>query len=87
MLVPDAQPAALAAYAERIRLAVRSTALCDAERVIEVTASLGVCLSSLNDATPLVPATEEALGRAKRAGGDRIQVERSGHEVAARRHN
>lgn len=72
LLMPDASASALAVYAERIRLAVRSAAVCDAQWVIEVTASLGVSLSGLPNEIPLVSATQEALSQAKQAGGDCI---------------
>jgi diguanylate cyclase (GGDEF)-like protein len=77
LLVPDASASALGTYAERVRLAVRSTVQCDSQRVIQVTASLGVALSSLTDGISVVPATEEALSRAKQAGGDRVRFGRA----------
>ena len=81
VLVPDAKASALGMYAERVRLAVRSAVLCDAERVIQVTASLGVSLSSWNDRISVLPASEEALCRAKQAGGDCIRFGRKGVET------
>jgi len=69
ILVTDADPASLRIYAEHIRLAIRSAVVDDAERVIQVTASLGVSISD-GDSVPLLQAAQAALCHACEAGGD-----------------
>ncbi|MEA2735889.1 MAG: hypothetical protein QOE14_2340 [Humisphaera sp.] len=83
VLVPEANASTLGIYAERIRHAVRSAVLCDARRLIKVTASLGVSLLSLTDGISVLPATEEALCRAKGAGGDCIRFGHRSVELSA----
>jgi diguanylate cyclase (GGDEF)-like protein len=76
VLVPAAKVSSLRIFAERVRMAVRAAVLCDASRVIRVKASVGVSLSSVTDGISVLPATEEALARAKQDGGDCIRFGR-----------
>lgn len=76
VLVRDSKPSILAQYAERIRVAVRSAVLYDDHRVIQVTGSVGVSVSSPKVNVLLVGEAEEAVTRAKMSGGDCVRTSR-----------
>lgn len=78
ILISDTDPAQTAELAERVRLAVRSTTSIQQDRAVEVTASVGFALSRFSVGSSIVIEAQDALGRAKLAGGD---CARAGREL------
>ena len=76
VVLPDCDPAATLALGERLRQAVRESAVNVPEGRIPVTASLGAAATTAahpRDAGALLHAADAALYRAKRAGRDRVE--------------
>jgi diguanylate cyclase (GGDEF)-like protein len=78
-LISDANATVLAELAERARAAVRNVMPIYRERAVQVTASVGFALSRFSIGTSLVDEAQDALDRAKMAGGDCV---RGGRELA-----
>ncbi len=76
VLISDADTTQTAELSERLRLAVRSTTSIHQERAVEVTASIGFALSRFSVGSSIVIEAQEALSRAKIAGGDCVRAGR-----------
>ena len=78
-LISDANATAMAELAERARTAVRNVTSIYRDRAVQVTASVGFALSRFSVGTSIVSEAQDALDRAKTAGGDCV---RAGRELA-----
>ena len=86
-LLPHTTPQDALWLAERVRAAVESASQSVGEQTIRATVSVGVALSNdaTADLTGLLKAADQALYRAKEAGGNRVETSSSTVERAALR--
>jgi diguanylate cyclase (GGDEF)-like protein len=77
LLLPDADPVALRAVSERVRMLVRASSIdLDADDELSVTISMGATLATREDhAATLLQRADQLLYRSKHEGRDRLTID------------